>query len=128
MGPEMANELATNWIPNLIFFLVFGIFGFVFGVFSVFGILGAFGAFGVFGILGTFGVFGILGTFGVFGTFGVLRFWVRVSIHKATEVAQVLLNFDQGTRPSVNDGRFIESFHDTNRDWAIIRILEATLG
>jgi flagellar biosynthesis protein FliQ len=26
MGPEMANELATNWIPNLIFFIVFVVF------------------------------------------------------------------------------------------------------
>ena len=28
MGPQAANELATGWIPNIIFFLVFIFFGF----------------------------------------------------------------------------------------------------
>jgi len=27
MGPETANHLSTEWIPNLIFFLVFVVFG-----------------------------------------------------------------------------------------------------
>jgi len=36
MGPEIANELATNWIPNLIFFLVFVIFALsFFGLFEI---------------------------------------------------------------------------------------------
>jgi len=36
MGPEIANELATNWIPNLIFFAVFVIFGLSFlGLFEI---------------------------------------------------------------------------------------------
>lgn len=36
MGPETANELATNWIPNLIFFLVFVIFALsFFGLFEI---------------------------------------------------------------------------------------------
>jgi len=36
MGPEVANELATNWIPNLIFFLVFVIFALsFFGLFEI---------------------------------------------------------------------------------------------
>ena len=36
MGPEVANELATNWIPNLIFFLVFLVFALsFFGLFEI---------------------------------------------------------------------------------------------
>lgn len=36
MGPETANDLATNWIPNLIFFAVFLIFGLSFlGLFDI---------------------------------------------------------------------------------------------
>jgi thiol:disulfide interchange protein len=36
MGPEMANELATNWIPNVIFFLVFVVFALsFFGLFEI---------------------------------------------------------------------------------------------
>ncbi len=36
MGAEMANELATNWIPNVIFFLVFVVFGLSFlGLFEI---------------------------------------------------------------------------------------------
>lgn len=36
MGPEMANELATNWIPNLLFFLVFVVFALsFFGLFEI---------------------------------------------------------------------------------------------
>lgn len=36
MGPEMANELATNWIPNLLFFFVFVIFALsFFGLFEI---------------------------------------------------------------------------------------------
>ncbi len=36
MGPEIANELATNWIPNLIFFAVFVIFALsFFGLFEI---------------------------------------------------------------------------------------------
>lgn len=36
MGPEMANELATNWIPNLIFFTVFVVFALsFFGLFEI---------------------------------------------------------------------------------------------
>ncbi len=36
MGPEIANELATNWIPNLIFFTVFVVFALsFFGLFEI---------------------------------------------------------------------------------------------
>jgi thiol:disulfide interchange protein len=36
MGPEMANELATNWIPNLLFFVVFVVFALsFFGLFEI---------------------------------------------------------------------------------------------
>ena len=36
MGPEMANELATNWVPNVLFFLVFLIFAIsFFGLFEI---------------------------------------------------------------------------------------------
>jgi thiol:disulfide interchange protein DsbD len=36
MGPEIANELATNWIPNLIFFIVFVVFALsFFGLFEI---------------------------------------------------------------------------------------------
>ena len=36
MGPEIANELATGWIPNLIFFLIFVVFGLSFlGMFEI---------------------------------------------------------------------------------------------
>ncbi|MCK5705143.1 MAG: thioredoxin family protein [Cyclobacteriaceae bacterium] len=36
MGPEVANELATNWIPNLIFFVVFVVFALsFFGLFEI---------------------------------------------------------------------------------------------
>lgn len=36
MGPEMANELATNWVPNLIFFTVFVVFALsFFGLFEI---------------------------------------------------------------------------------------------
>lgn len=36
MGPETANELATNWIPNVIFFLVFVVFALSFlGLFEI---------------------------------------------------------------------------------------------
>ncbi|MBS1486175.1 MAG: thioredoxin family protein [Bacteroidetes bacterium] len=36
MGPETANHLATEWIPNLIFFLVFIVFGLSFlGLFEI---------------------------------------------------------------------------------------------
>ena len=36
MGPELANELATGWIPNIIFFIIFLVFGFSFlGFFEI---------------------------------------------------------------------------------------------
>ena len=36
MGPEIANELATNWVPNLIFFTVFVVFALsFFGLFEI---------------------------------------------------------------------------------------------
>jgi len=36
MGPETANHLSTEWIPNLIFFIVFIVFGFSFlGLFEI---------------------------------------------------------------------------------------------
>ncbi|MCK5372695.1 MAG: sulfite exporter TauE/SafE family protein, partial [Cyclobacteriaceae bacterium] len=36
MGPEMANDLATNWVPNLIFFTVFVVFALsFFGLFEI---------------------------------------------------------------------------------------------
>ncbi len=36
MGPEVANELATNWVPNLIFFTVFVVFALsFFGLFEI---------------------------------------------------------------------------------------------
>jgi thiol:disulfide interchange protein len=36
MGPEMANELATNWIPNVLFFMVFVVFALsFFGLFEI---------------------------------------------------------------------------------------------
>ena len=36
MGPEIANDLATNWIPNLIFFVVFVVFALsFFGLFEI---------------------------------------------------------------------------------------------
>src|SRR5690606_25768398 len=36
MGPETANHLSTEWIPNLIFFLVFIVFGLSFlGLFEI---------------------------------------------------------------------------------------------
>ncbi len=36
MGPETANQLSTDWIPNLIFFLVFIVFGLSFlGLFEI---------------------------------------------------------------------------------------------
>jgi thiol:disulfide interchange protein len=36
MGPGMANELATNWIPNVLFFLIFMVFGLSFlGLFEI---------------------------------------------------------------------------------------------
>jgi thiol:disulfide interchange protein len=36
MGPETANELATNWIPNVLFFLIFLVFAIsFFGLFEI---------------------------------------------------------------------------------------------
>ena len=36
MGPEVANELATNWIPNLLFFFIFIVFALsFFGLFEI---------------------------------------------------------------------------------------------
>ena len=36
MGPEMANDLATNWFPNVLFFAVFLVFGLSFlGLFEI---------------------------------------------------------------------------------------------
>ncbi|NJN25364.1 MAG: DUF255 domain-containing protein [Cyclobacteriaceae bacterium] len=36
MGPEVANELATNWLPNLIFFIIFVVFALsFFGLFEI---------------------------------------------------------------------------------------------
>ncbi len=36
MGPEVANELATNWIPNVLFFLIFLVFALSFlGLFEI---------------------------------------------------------------------------------------------
>ncbi len=36
MGPELANELATGWLPNILFFIIFLVFGFSFlGMFEL---------------------------------------------------------------------------------------------
>ena len=35
MGPEIANDLATGWFPNILFFIVFVFFHYPFGLFEI---------------------------------------------------------------------------------------------